>query len=46
MTTLSSFDDPAVQKVAETAVVRMFGQQVANLFGVLISLSLLASVSA
>ncbi len=32
-------DDPAVQKVAETAVVRMFGQQVANVFGVLISLT-------
>ncbi|MCU0704042.1 MAG: APC family permease [Fimbriiglobus sp.] len=44
--TALSFDDPAVQKVAETAVVKMFGQQVANVFGVLISLSLLASVSA
>jgi APA family basic amino acid/polyamine antiporter len=41
-----SFDDPAVQKVAETAVTRMFGRDVANVFGVLIGLSLVASASA
>lgn len=41
-----SFDDPAVQRVAETAVTRMFGREVANVFGVLIGLSLVASASA
>ncbi len=41
-----SFDDPAVQKVAETAVVRLFGRQAANVFGVLIGMSLVASASA
>jgi APA family basic amino acid/polyamine antiporter len=35
-----------VQKVAETAVVRMFGRETANVFGVLIGLSLVASASA
>jgi APA family basic amino acid/polyamine antiporter len=40
------FDDPAVEKVAETAVANLFGRRVANLFGVLIGLSLVASASA
>jgi APA family basic amino acid/polyamine antiporter len=44
--TSRSFDDPAVQKVAETAMTRMFGREVANVFGVLIGLSLVASASA
>lgn len=35
-----------VQKVAETAVVTMFGREAANVFGVLIGLSLVASASA
>lgn len=41
-----SFDDPAVEKVAETAVVTMFGRETANVFGILIGLSLVASASA
>lgn len=41
-----SADDPAVEKVAETAVVRMFGREAANAFGVLIGLGLVASASA
>lgn len=44
--TARSFDDPAVQKVAETAVAVMFGREAANVFGVLIGLSLVASASA
>lgn len=44
--TSRSFDDPAVGKVAETAVLRMFGRDVANIFGLLIGMSLIASVSA
>jgi len=41
-----TFDDPAVEKVAETAVTGMFGREVANVFGVLIGLGLVASASA
>jgi APA family basic amino acid/polyamine antiporter len=44
--TARSFDDPAVQKVAEAAVARLFGRETANVFGVLIGLSLVASASA
>jgi APA family basic amino acid/polyamine antiporter len=44
--TALSFDDPAVQKVAETAATRLFGRETANVFGVLIGLSLVASASA
>lgn len=44
--TSRKFDDPAVEKVAETAVMRMFGRDTANVFSVLVGLSLVASVSA
>jgi basic amino acid/polyamine antiporter, APA family len=44
--TARPFNDPAVQKVAETAVTNLFGRDVANVFGVLIGLSLVASASA
>jgi APA family basic amino acid/polyamine antiporter len=41
-----SAEDPEVAKVAETAVARLFGRGVANVFAAVIGLSLVASVSA